>query len=793
MMSKTAWNDLSDLNEHDLRTQILVPLLNRTPGVTQVTDVHGVNERGLDVVFFTADSIRRTCYGIQAKTGNIAGGGSGDKTVKKTIDQLELAEGFKHSVALPPAGEYFIDHFIVATNGRISATAREEIARRAQPIPVSFWDVNAISERIRDVCPELLSAVDVETVEYLSELKARCETLDALDQVTGVESRILSEVFVEPSVRRRFDPTLANNTATDARSTAFGALALADLDEDFVILGDQNDGKTAILRMIAIQGVDGLLSGNTPDDGDRRIPVLFRASQITSTGSVQETAASMLEKGGAKTRARELRKDGDLGPYLLMIDGFSELQEEKQKHVCAGLIEALGRRERARIIVTGRLDDFLRPGFFDGFRQYHIEEFSQRQVRSLVQKWTHDSVEFRDVAEMMIDRVKDALQLPGSPIPAIIGVLLYEKEKKFITNTAEAVNRYMVIRLGRYAEELGIRTEVDWARKQDLLAEVAFQMVREGLDSIPETDALDIMEKTYNRLGEPSKSPAAVRELIDAGVLDRKDGDLSFFRTGFRDFFAAHHIVNSPDTLDEFFRQHVFDRRWGPVLVFAAGLRRHNSGLLRNLVKIVGQEGEQLSVAGSEDYLYGAFLLGRVLSNSEASERDARMTALRTCLGASEEAVVELAKEAQQQFGNFGQVIALVGTEHTFLATVGVPWLQEQFRQLGQEENLSEEQRYLVTSVYTHLGCDDWLGVLESATKEARRPRVLVALLILIYQLDVDRELDAAEKHQWEGIKRILDRKRKRLSKSVDEVMKLKSPLLELERKRLKRLQKKYT
>ena len=60
--------------------------------------------------------------------------------------------------------------------------------------------------------------------------------------------------------------------------------------------------------------------------------------------------------------------------------------------------------------------------------------------------------------------------------------MLYEKERKFITNTADAVDRYMVIRLGRYAHEMGLPFEVDWARKQDLLGELAFRMVEEGLE-----------------------------------------------------------------------------------------------------------------------------------------------------------------------------------------------------------------------------------------------------------------------------------------------------------------------
>lgn len=105
-MSRPVWTDLSELTEHDLRTKIRIPLLNRTVGVSQVTDVHGTNDRGLDSIFFTVDSFPRTCYGIQVKKGDISGGGRGAQTVKVIIDQLGLAEGFGHPVAVPLPREY---------------------------------------------------------------------------------------------------------------------------------------------------------------------------------------------------------------------------------------------------------------------------------------------------------------------------------------------------------------------------------------------------------------------------------------------------------------------------------------------------------------------------------------------------------------------------------------------------------------------------------------------------------------------------------------------------------------
>ena len=41
---------LQELSEDDLRQTVLIPILSKTPQIKQVTDVHGVNERGLDII-----------------------------------------------------------------------------------------------------------------------------------------------------------------------------------------------------------------------------------------------------------------------------------------------------------------------------------------------------------------------------------------------------------------------------------------------------------------------------------------------------------------------------------------------------------------------------------------------------------------------------------------------------------------------------------------------------------------------------------------------------------------------
>lgn len=777
------------LSENELRTEVLIPILSHTPGISQISDVHGTNEKGLDVIFCTSDAVReKIWYGLQLKRGDISGGGRGSRTVKELIDQLELAAEFEHPVAVSPAGKYRMDYFVVAASGRISQTARDEIVNRMSPTPVDFWDLAEIVRRAKKNFPEVLQVADVELVNYLKSLRERCEVLDALDQVPGVAERRLSEVFIEPSLRRRIDPNLGEGDSRGKLSRTIPALSLPGETGSAVIIGEQNEGKTAILRMIAITQSDKLLDGQDHEDESGRIPVLIRAAQVVQGEGLHVAASQGLRRSRALKRAALLDDDpSQLADYLVLLDGFSEIPEEERKIRCAELV-AEGVKAGAQVVVAGRPDDFLRPQYFTTVRHYTIPPFSSKDVQKLVRVWTKDGAAARDVPEKLVERVRDALQLPGSPIPAIIGVMLFEKEQRFITNTADAVDRYMVIRLGRYAREMGIPMEVDWARKQDLLGEIAFTMVDQGQESVPRSAALEKMSAIYQRLGEVDKSSVALEELIAAGVLYETDDQIRFFRTAFRDFFAAHHLVGAPTKFDAFFLKHLFDRRWGQVLVFAAGLRRHNSELLSQLNDRVERERGQTSMAGSEDYLYGAYLLGRILSNSDYSDRNPRLDVLRTAVAAARESADLLAAEATDQFGPIGNVVALLGVEHTLFVAVGVPWLQQQIRELVDDRELPEEERYLLGSLYTNLAGDGWIEVFDEILTEANSPRVIAALLIGAHVLDVTRSLSGEDAERWSAVKNRLARKRKRFGDAIDRAFEVKDRLLQIERDRVRRL-----
>ena len=273
------WLDLTELTEEQVRLRVVIPLLTATPGLRSIADVHGRNEKGLDVIFLEEGTIRSRWCGLQLKRGNISGGGTGTGTVQEIVTQLGIATDLSHPVAVDGVGRIQIDQFIVAASGRISETAREEIASRVARIPVLFWDGAEIARRLRRYLPEIFSAADGVVVAYLKALIARLETLDALDGVAGVALRTLSEVYEEPAVRAKFDHAARSDIGAQPRATTIPALRIPGNTLHSVIIADQDGGKTALLRMIAIQQARQILDGRTTD-GREQLPVFLHAKGL---------------------------------------------------------------------------------------------------------------------------------------------------------------------------------------------------------------------------------------------------------------------------------------------------------------------------------------------------------------------------------------------------------------------------------------------------------------------------------------------------------------------------------
>lgn len=130
---------LRALDETSFRRDVMVPLL-RNMGYESVSDVHGVYEHGVDILYFYIDKGRRHLRGAQLKVGNIQSNKrKPNSSVLTLIQQAQEALNYKFEVP-NEEGQHPLHGLEVFTSGSISQQAMDTIKNSSnRPIAMDFF------------------------------------------------------------------------------------------------------------------------------------------------------------------------------------------------------------------------------------------------------------------------------------------------------------------------------------------------------------------------------------------------------------------------------------------------------------------------------------------------------------------------------------------------------------------------------------------------------------------------------------------------------------------------------
>ena len=121
---------LKGLAEDELRKSILLPLLNYI-GAQNVTDMHGSNEKGIDVYFENYDAFgHKRRFGIQLKSKDIICTSTPNKaSIVIIVNQIKMAfpRRIKFGTSDKGSDGVHIDGFYVITSGKVNKEAADWI------------------------------------------------------------------------------------------------------------------------------------------------------------------------------------------------------------------------------------------------------------------------------------------------------------------------------------------------------------------------------------------------------------------------------------------------------------------------------------------------------------------------------------------------------------------------------------------------------------------------------------------------------------------------------------------
>lgn len=152
-LDKINIDRLAVLDENTLRKQVIIPLLKYID-VQNVTDMHGVDEEGIDIYFETLDIFGiRLRWGIQVKNEDLVyAAESSNRNLVTILNQIQMAFSKRIRVMTPErSGPSYIDGFYIVTSGKLTGGAMDHIQdNRNKYHNIHIIDGNMLLDIIRN-------------------------------------------------------------------------------------------------------------------------------------------------------------------------------------------------------------------------------------------------------------------------------------------------------------------------------------------------------------------------------------------------------------------------------------------------------------------------------------------------------------------------------------------------------------------------------------------------------------------------------------------------------------------
>lgn len=747
---------LLQLDEKSFRRNVVLPLLSRLPGVTNVTDNHGAQELGIDVIYFYPDPMGTdACVGIQLKVGNInvATGKSSTDDVGTLEKQITLAS--RNEVALVnPVGSFRISKFQIMTTGNISSGAKTHLMKFARDefrLNLEFKEGDNVIELLDRFYPDYWQYLNKTLSAYYASLREKYSRIDDITKLGAKQAPLIDDIYVPLTVTEAIDDEslelVEERKDIEEQETVLPVTkreTLGDvelLDENakkIFIIGESGSGKRVLLRQLLFEQ----LRRNEKDTLGGVLPFLIDAKNVAASN---EPLLTSLEKYLEEHEGSQIKEE--LSDYLvkkgiiIFVDKLSRINGSiNVVEMIEKLNEFTNLYPKTRCVVPIRETQLSELAEQVSFKRYKLDYFGPTQVSALVDKWFSSNEHMNDssldvVAQQLIKNVSQG-SLPRTPLVYTLNLILLDNEDSKNSNIADLFDKYVDIFLGKWNEELRTNFKFAFKQKKRFLSELAFEMQNLGVESIPREDVLAFFASKFDYMGIDGNTEELLEEMKVGGVLTEEYSNIRFTLYVLQEFFTG--IALREHHTEETVVEKLDDRFWGQAIVFYAGLKRECNMLLEHIVTT--KETDNFVIQS-----YRSYMAGMLASNADQSEGALKKEAIRTALLGQVLTLRRLAFIMRQIYGQVGELYAGNFIDLFSFYSMGSPLLERQYKELLEEsdsifEHLDKQEivvsetesvlpRYLLTSMLLRFGMS---GHMEEVQKLVSQPNPYILWLLHI-------------------------------------------------------------
>jgi hypothetical protein len=185
---------------------------------------------------------------------------------------------------------------------------------------------------------------------------------------------------------------------------------------------------------------------------------------------------------------------------------------------------------------------------------------------------------------------KIRFQIPIIPLSLVLLLEVVEEHQEVPASVTELYDRFIDVVLGREDKKKGIEVLFEYRVKKRFLADLAFNaFLCRGRLEVPQAEFDEFTANYVKEYGlEQGSLSTFLTEIERAGILSLGD-TVKFSHRSFMDFFAAFHIFQTRDDIDDlnsFLRTIYFDDSWGDTAFFFVGLKSDiTESLLRTILE----------------------------------------------------------------------------------------------------------------------------------------------------------------------------------------------------------------
>lgn len=390
-------------------------------------------------------------------------------------------------------------------------------------------------------------------------------------------------IFVMPSIVRQKE--LSDDEDIESTQEKIKNIQqLIESDENFIVFGIKECGKTILLDKIRIDALNGGYE-------DNYLPVFLDFRTIKKDKDIISKISEFL-----RCRKSIVQDCLSESKVLLLVDNLSfSAKHIQQLHVLKKFLEenkhvrmiGASREERCSDVLVEsdqhKLLDFVR---------LEMKQFDTHQIRALVGRWFADKENNGDKVEQII-KIFGKLNLPRTPFSISMFLWILERQNARPQNVALLVETYLIDLMKSQDYDATGRNTFDYRHKLNLLGDIAIKMLssKELNYQIVYSDYIGVIEIFLGELKFTSIYSASViaSQFIDMGIFVHDNNSVYFRFECFFEFSLAKAMERNAEFKAQVLSENCY-LDYTNEIIYYTGICRNEYELLKLVVERMENE-----------------------------------------------------------------------------------------------------------------------------------------------------------------------------------------------------------